>query len=417
MTETSTIPHLPGVYVFKNKAGSILYIGKAKDLRKRVSSYFQKRDSDGKIAQLLDEHSEIGYIVTRNPIEALLLEAHLIQSYQPPYNILLKNGNPFVYLLFTRPKTGLPTLEIVRTLDKKNPGRSFGPFLQRRDARSLYDFLIRNFTLVLCGKQIDNGCLDFHIGRCAGSCRKDFNREQYLMRLELAQNVMAGNHAAFMTCIQEQINAHNAKLEFEQALTLYNCMQQFERIFAVLKTHFSYVRYIPEIERALHTPLEDDYNNCADELMALLNLEERPHTIDCFDISHFQGHGFVGSCVRFTNGIPDKKNFRHFLIKTVPHQDDYAALREIVLRRYRHPEDKPHLVLIDGGKGQRNAIIPLITPTPCISLAKREERLFSDAHPEGTVLTLHTPMGRLLIALRDYAHHFAITFHRKGRRL
>ncbi|HBL98299.1 TPA: hypothetical protein DDZ86_01500 [Candidatus Dependentiae bacterium] len=417
MTETSTIPHLPGVYVFKDAAGSILYIGKAQDLRKRVASYFQKRDSDGKIAQLLDEHSDIGYIITRNPIEALLLEAHLIQSYQPPYNVLLKNGNPFVYLLFTKPKKGLPTLEIVRTRDRKNPGRYFGPFLQRRDARMVYEFLLRMFKLFICGKKMPNGCLDFHLGRCTGSCREDFDLADYLMRLELAHDVLAGQYDSFISRLKEQIAGHNAKLEFEQAQSLHELLQRFEHLFDVLKTRFSYGRYVPQIENVIQvSPGPEDYLICADELKTLLNLEKNPLTIDCFDISHFQGHGFVGSCVRFTNGIPDKKNFRHFIIKTVPHQDDYAALREIVVRRYRHEEDKPDLVLIDGGKGQLNATASLVFPAPCVSLAKREERLFSAAHPQGTVLSLSSRMGRLLIALRDYAHHFAITFHRKRNR-
>jgi excinuclease ABC subunit C len=152
------------------------------------------------------------------------------------------------------------------------------------------------------------------------------------------------------------------------------------------------------------------------ELQELLKLSKMPSTIDCFDISHFQSNYLVGSCVRFTNGKPDKNKFRRFGIKTLTQQNDYAALQEIVARRYRDGKDLPDLVVIDGGKGQLSAVAFLIPPTTdVISLAKREETVFSKEFPEGIKISVATGAGRLLIALRDYAHHFAISFHRKKR--
>ena len=144
----------------------------------------------------------------------------------------------------------------------------------------------------------------------------------------------------------------------------------------------------------------------------VLKLASPPRSIDCFDVSHFQSTALVGSCVRFYDGIPQKNAFRRFKIKTLTEQNDYEALKEIVSRRYKNQDELPDLVVIDGGKGQRNAVLPLLKNSTCVSLAKREERLFSDSYPEGYVLDVHTPVGKLLISLRDYAHHFAITYHR-----
>ncbi len=135
------------------------------------------------------------------------------------------------------------------------------------------------------------------------------------------------------------------------------------------------------------------------------------YVIDCFDISHFQSKQMVGACVRFSHGVPVKNKFRRFKIKTLETQDDYAALQEIVTRRYRNG-DMPDLILIDGGKGQLNAIKKILPDATISSLAKREETLFCNAHPEGVLLDVKTPIGKLLIELRDYTHHFAISYHR-----
>jgi len=136
------------------------------------------------------------------------------------------------------------------------------------------------------------------------------------------------------------------------------------------------------------------------------------NTIDCFDISHFQGHSIVGSCVRFTHGKPDKNKFRRFKIKYLTDQNDYAALQEIVLRRYADSAELPDLILIDGGKGQLSAVQKVLTGVYIVSLAKKEELLFSSYFPQGIALTVHEDVGKILIALRDYAHHFAISYHR-----
>lgn len=406
------LPSIPGVYLFLDPTGEILYIGKAKNLRRRVASYFQVRDQDPKIDQLLKEHAEIRFIATKNEIAALLLEAHLIQRYQPPFNVLLREGNPFIYLVFTESSgNGLSHLEIER--QKPLSGRFFGPFINKKEVRAIHDFLIRTFRLKTCTKKMEHGCLDYHIGRCAGTCRPDFDKAGYMDRLELAHDLLIGKRTPFIKKIDGLIDHYNKELAFEKSQELNEIKGLLEHLFDVLETKFSEKKYVREIANII-TPRGDNQEDREQglvELQAILKLKTKPRTIDCFDISHFQGHHLVGSCIRFTDGMPDADKFRRFNIKSLSQQNDYAALYEIVSRRYKNGEF-PDVIVIDGGKGQRNTVLPLVGNTPCIALAKREETIFGDAFPEGIILDRHNAMGRLLIALRNYAHHFAISFYK-----
>lgn len=403
------LPHLPGIYLFKKADGTVLYIGKAKDLKKRVGSYFSKQATDWKIDMLLQEAISLEHILTKTDIEALLLEADLIKRYQPKFNVLLKSGQPFVWLLITNDP--LPDIEIVR--NKKAKGTYYGPFIHKQQARAVHRYLVETFQLYRCNKKIENGCLDYHIGRCAGTCMKKFNTTDYLFRIELMRQALDGNPKKFLEEISKKIKQYSAELAFEKAKNLKNYAESIDLIFNTIKLKFSPARYNKDILVAtLPHQIDTLYKEAADELKTMLHLSAPPRSIDCFDISHFQSQYIVGSCVRFYDGMPEKNAFRRFKIKTLVEQNDYEALREIVARRYKNPDELPDLLVIDGGKGQRNMVLPLLEKTPCVSLAKKEERLFSDAHPEGYVLDIHTPVGKLLISLRDYAHHFAVTYHR-----
>lgn len=400
------IPDCPGVYLFKDGTGAIIYIGKAKSLKKRVSSYFSKNNRDWKIEALLEETKSIDHINTHSEHEALLLEAQLVKEHQPKFNVLLKGGQPFVYLVFTS-----DDLSIERT--KKNKGTYFGPFIHKQQARKVFDFLLSTFVLYRCNKKIENGCLDFHLGRCAGSCKKNFDSEDFKFRLSLAQDALGQNRDDFLKKVDEKIKEHSASLEFEKAKHLLAYKENIESIFQTLNAKFSPQKYATDISSAT-TPLSflDDYDEVSEELKNLLQLPGLPERIDCFDISHFQSSYIVGSCIRFYRGKPDKNSFRRFKIQSLVEQNDYAALQECVMRRYKDNLNMPDLILIDGGKGQRNAIVPLVKEIPCVSLAKKEELLFSDIHPEGIPLHVNSKIGKLLICLRDYAHHFAISYHR-----
>jgi excinuclease ABC subunit C len=507
--QSKRLPQKPGVYLFKDNSDHIFYIGKAKNLKNRVRSYFQKKDSDWKIASIIESSTKIDYIETQNELAAMLLEAELIQANQPKFNILLKSGQPFIYLLITSPLKKLPELKITR--NKKEKGTYFGPFLEKTPARKVYDFLIKTFRLKLCKKKIENGCLDYHLGICAGSCRPDFDKNSYLQRLELAKMALKQGHKNFLQYLKTKIEEHNKKLEFEKSKELNDFYQAFQTVFESLDTStpaktlvtkdiwiltpdkknlflFSEKNAAIKKKYLFYLPLEQDQNqyleyfksyyrsficpntilvnfdidksekellgsflqkwhkretvsiihpdsghflnlvnlaaihaeqelrkqkNVTAALKNLLLLPVEPHTIDCFDISHKQGMFMVGSCIRFLDGQPDKKNFRHFKIKTVDFQNDYACLQEIVTRRYKDSKELPDLILIDGGKGQLSAITKILPEAEVASLAKKEETIFSKRIPHGKKLNLQNYAAQILIALRDYAHHFAISYHRK----
>lgn len=503
-------PNEPGVYLFKDTHGNVVYVGKAKQLKKRAAQYIQQAGRDLKVDTIFSQSSTVEYMVTPTELEALLLEAKLVQSHQPPCNVLLKTGQPFVYL-FIASTAELPQLLLVR--NQRQKGTYFGPFLEKGSARRVYDFLIKTFRLKLCNKHIENGCLFYHLGQCAGSCRSTFDKASYLDRLELAKQALRQGHKKFLQQLQDQLTESNHQLTFERSRELHRYLQSFEKVFysldqkptdidniagkhvwvlstdkkslwvfseqnAVLKkkrvffmplayettmeaigeyvTSF-YRVYTPpatilttvdfgeeasiyeqfcktwhnsNYEITIQSPTQGHFasilrlasiqveqellkqHSLARQLKTLLKLDHEPHTIDCFDISHKQGTFMVGSCVRFNNGQPEKEQVRRFHIKTVHQIDDYASLREIVGRRYKNQADLPDLILIDGGKGQLHAVQDLFPTASFICLAKREETVYSNRLPEGKKLDQKTYAGQLLIALRDYAHHVAITFHR-----
>lgn len=408
------IPKLTGVYFFKDAQGAFIYIGKAKNLHLRVNSYFKKYNTDWKINQLINEYADVDYILTPTETESLLLEAELVQKHKPKFNVLLKEGQPFLYILFTTYET--PTIELVR--NKKKKGTYFGPFLQKSPARKTYRFLMQTFHLNLCKKKIELGCLDYHIGNCAGNCKSDFDVHDYIFRVSLAKEALKNNQEGFVQQIQDQMKKYCTEFAFEKAKRLNEYLQNVDAIFAVLNTHFSADKFATDIfVVSTQTPYASDSDTTINtELQQFLSFPTPVRTIDCFDISHFQSSYLVGSCVRFTDGKPEKHCFRHFKIKTLTEQNDYAALQEIISRRYKHKTDIPDLIVIDGGKGQLSAAQYILPHAPIVSLAKREETLYGPQFPQGIQLDLQTNVGRLLIALRDYAHHFAISYHKLKRK-
>ena len=409
---TKTIPKAAGIYYFKDKDGIVLYVGKAKSLANRVNSYFQK-GHDWKVVALVEEYADIDYILTKNETEALLLEAQMVKEHKPKYNVLLKEGQPFVYILFTV-DAAIPQIEIVR--NKKQKGTYFGPFLHKKQARGVVQYLTETFRLRLCNKKIANGCLDFHIGKCAGSCMEAFDMNDYLFRINLAIDILQKNHKKSLKSLQEKLKEYNKAMAFENSRRLASYIENLDTIFETIETRFNEKKYENDIFIATTPTSVKPRDEGLHELSTFLNINKQIRTIDCFDISHFQSSFLVGSCIRFSNGVPDKNNFRRFKIKTLQTQNDYAALQEIVSRRYRDPQEIPDLVVIDGGKGQLSAVQAVLPNATLISLAKREETIYSNNLPNGKKLDIHSPVGQLLIAIRDYAHHFAISYHKLRRK-
>lgn len=524
LTAIKKAPRTAGVYQFKGPEGKVLYIGKAKSLRARLQSYVSGYGKDWKATSLLDASDTVETVQTESELAAMLLEARMIQSYQPPFNVLLKTGQPYTYFLITQKQGNkLSRFELVRTKHKK--GTYFGPFIEKTAARHAHRFLQEAFQLQLCDKNIPGGCLAYHMHRCAGICRPDFDREGYEQRVALLRRALRSPKERMLTEIDEQVAQSNTDMRFERSAQLVGYKKALKTMYESLATQFDrptslqkladrdlwvwqpagstdafgylflfrerngvlnkarlfcllgelggpailteylssfYRLYRPapqilvshELEqpellaqfaaawhevmydvtvdapaRDAHTEIMLHAKTYAQhelakrqqvprQLKSLLALSIAPRRIDCFDISHKQGHAMVGSCVRFTDGRPDGRGVRNFYIKTVEGQNDYASLQEIVLRRYRTPADLPDLIVIDGGKGQLSAVRAVIggllqgTSTALVSLAKREETVFSDTFPEGKVLNQKSLAGQTLIALRDYAHHRAVSFHR-----
>ena len=410
-----SFPDLPGVYLFKDRENTVIYIGKAKSLKKRIASYFINQNNDWKVSELIKNYESIDYIVTKTEFEALLLEAQLIGQYKPKYNVLLKYNNPFVYILFDCNEPY--DIALVRHKTKKAGLVFFGPFVQKNDARQLYYYLLKTFKLRKCKRSIEQGCLEYHIGNCAGSCRSDYNHADYKTRLLCAKLLLEGDKKKFIASLEQKINEYIGNFEFEKARNLYTYSQNAEAIFATLTAKYTQEKYDSALLAALVAPENKikDTGSVGKAIQSFLKLEKTPQTIDCFDISHFQSSAIVGSCIRFTQGSPDKNYFRRFKIRSLVQQNDYAALQEIVLRRYKRG-DYPDLILIDGGKGQLSAALKVLPQSVCcISLAKKEELIFLPNMAEGIPLDIKTEEGKTLIALRDYAHHFAVAYHKRVR--
>lgn len=392
-----------GVYLFKNRDQEIIYIGKAKNIAQRIANYFSN-PADMKTELLLQEAVSIDTIPTGTETEALLLESKLIKLYQPKFNILLKDGTPYLYIFFSADKN--PSMQLVKNKEKK--GTYFGPFLSKKTVRSVYNFLQSTFQLKKCKTTIAQGCLEFHIGSCAGNCTNTFDPEFYKLRLLIAQQTLQNNPKKTIALLDDKIKQASGLLLFEQAQRLATYKQNLETIFKTIKN----LSTMPSKQK------KDSPDQNLSLLMKIkqkLHLKHVPYVIDCFDISHMQGMSIVGACIRYVHGAPEKKSFRHFLITTLQDQNDYAALQEIVQRRYKNPLDIPNLIIVDGGKGQISAIKPFVKDAELVGLAKAEETVISSNFQYFTKLNPQKPEDALILQIRDYTHHFAISFHRKKR--
>lgn len=393
----------PGVYLFKDKDDQILYIGKAKSLRNRINSYFNN-PQENKVAMIFAQAKTIETIPVATELEALHLEIDLIKKYQPKFNVLLKEGNPFIYILFSQTK--LPTISIVRTKNKK--GVYVGPFLSKKATHQVYNFLMETFKLKLCKKKIPHGCLQYHLGICAGYCTNDFDLNFYKVRFKLALQTVKNDHKAAFKLLDNEIKKSSKNLEFERSKNLLEYKKNFQ----------TFVETINKLENmASKQKIVSQEKNML-LLFAIqkrLKLKHIPYVIDCFDISHLQANAMVGSCIRYVHAEPEPSSFRRFMIKTIDSSNDYAALQEIVIRRYKTKKDYPNLIIVDGGKGQINAIKPYVGPAELVGLAKREETIISSDFSQFIKLDINKPEDALILQIRDKTHQFAITYHRKKR--
>ena len=535
------LPSLPGCYLYYNKDNEIIYVGKAKILKRRVMSYFNKKHHDSvKVQVLVSQIERLEYIITNTEVEALILESHLIKKHKPKYNILLKDDKKYPYFLIT--DEDFPRIQVVR---KKNinaeKGRYYGPYTDIRAMYSTLDFLKKIFPLKQCKtpKFKDRPCLYYQIGRCMAPCQNKVTSEEYKEIVHKAELFLSGKQSELMEQLKEQMEKYALTEQFEKAARLRDSYLDLKKtlekqkvvyentklnediisllsedgIFAIVilmvregrlidKKDFVYevededrteffatffkeyynsltLGYPDKIvsneleavgEKALYeewleilakkkvkisygksnqgkelqmladknarvvldnaklkkmSKIRDDFNEIGSYLAEKLQLKNFPHRIECYDISHIQGTNTVASMITFINGQCKKSEYKRFKIKmTEGKPDDFLSMKEVLTRRLSHLGeknwDKPDLMIIDGGKGQLSSVMEIIEELGIInidvvSLAKKHEEVFLPKQSKPVILPQNSSALFLFQRIRDEAHRFAITYHRKLR--
>ena len=424
--KVSQLPHKPGVYLMKDRFGTVIYVGKARDLRQRVSSYFQasrRRGWDLKFNALVDAIHDLDTFPVRNEPEALLLEGKLIKEYQPRYNISFRDDKRFL-LIKVNLNDPIPRFMIARQR-QEDGARYFGPFVHSASARHTLTLARRKFNLRGCrpltpGADDYKHCLYGHLQYCTAPCIGNVAREEYLRQVEAACEFLAGQTGEMERELEEQMKKAAAVEDFEKAA-------QYRDALADLRRTTEKTRKFPRVPYNL--PLALDPARDLEELARALHLPASPTRIEGFDISNISGTFAVASLVAFREGRPDRSNYRRFRIKTVTGQDDFASMAETVRRRYARVlcEQKeaggsgpPDLIVIDGGKGQLNAAAAELAKlglgaVPIIGLAKEFEEIHRLG--ESAPLRLNADSGalKLLQRVRDESHRFANTYNAQLR--
>ncbi len=416
----SEIPAKPGVYIYRDWTGKVIYVGKAANLRKRMSSYFQASRlvrADAKLRSLINSIEDWSYEVVRTENEALILESRLIKEYAPYYNILMRDDKRYLLLKLDRNER-FPTLKLAR-LRKNDGAQYFGPFPNGGALRMTLEFLLAHFGLRACrdsepNEETRKRCLKRIVKDCCAPCIGTVSADQYHERVESAVAVLEGNIREVTDAVREKMTEAASEERFEKAAHLRDVMTNLDAVFA--KKNRVFLR--PEL------PGSAPGQQAVAALGEALGLETPPSHIIGFDISNILGKLAVASLIDFKDGKPDRDNYRRFKIRTVHQSDDFAMMREVLTRHFsRLLEEKrplPDLLMVDGGKGQLSAAINALIevdcpPLPIIGLAKRNEEIYVPGHGEPVVLSRHDPALRMLQALRDETHRFAISFHRELR--
>ena len=534
------VPEQPGCYLYYDKDGEIIYVGKAKNLKRRVYSYFHKQHESAKTTVLVSQIEKLEYIITDSEAESLILESHLIKQHKPKYNILLKDDKKYPYFLIT--DEDFPRIQVVR---KKNlnpdKGRFYGPYTDVGAMYATLDFLKKLFPLKQCKtpKFSNRPCLYYHIGKCLAPCQGKVTPEEYQKLIRQVELFLSGKQSELLKQIQEQMQKYAEAEQFEKAAKMrdsyldlqktlerqkvvYENTKLNEDIISVLyedgilaivimmiregrlidKKDFSYFveninkdEYFETFFRDYYTNLKlefpdkivskdlasigekelyedwlkilsgknikinyasrgkynelyelalknatnllensklkkmaeirDDFNEVGSYLAEKLKLQNFPNRIECYDISHIQGTNTVASMVVFQNGLPKKTAYRKFKVKSTEGKpDDFMSMKEVLTRRLNKlgqtKWEKPDLIIIDGGKGQLSSVMQIvsefgITDIDFVSLAKREEEVFLPNQSKSILLPRESNALYLFQRIRDEAHRFAITYHRKLR--
>ena len=526
-------PHSPGVYRYYNSEGIVIYVGKAKDLHKRVAQYFVSPDRlNAKTRILVSKIADAQYSVVDSEADALLLENNLIKQYKPKYNILLKDSKTYPWICVTSDE--FPKIYLTRRIVKGN--RYFGPYSSVIHARNLLEFISENYKIRSCNNKITSDgvlrgkfrpCLDFHISRCAGCCIGKISVKDYNAEIEEIVSLLKGGASEVIQHYRHLMTQAADNLEFEQAQVYKQKVDSLQQHYSksvitsasdtnvdvfslVTDANESYgnfmrvrggaiiqslnlgfkmnieeepeavlsefiaeieskfgkisgeviVPFLPDVEmdgvsfkipvkgdklailtlstknakefqfnsirQKEHTDPDQYKSMVMEELRKALGMDVLPRHIECFDNSNIQGTNPVASCVVFRDGVPSKKDYRKFKIKTVIGANDYASMKEVVNRRYSRmlredPDDLPQLIVIDGGKGQLDfafqalAELGLTEKLTVVGLAKRLEEVIRVGDPYPLFIDRNSSALKVLQQIRDEAHRFGITFHRSLR--
>jgi len=527
-----SLPGKPGVYQYFNSEEKIIYVGKAKNLKKRVSSYFNKNHQQGKLRLLVRKIAEIKFIVTESEYDALLLENNLIKKYQPKYNIQLKDDKSFPWICIKNEH--FPRIFPTRHLtDKKS--EYFGPYASVRMMKTLLDIIKQLYPIRTCNlnlkpsvieKKNYKPCLEYHIGNCKAPCIGLQSEEEYDNIISMARSLIKGNIHGLIADLKKLMHDFAEDMEFEKAQAIKEQLRLLENykskstivnpkinnvdVVSIIegdnKAYVNYLKVVnggivqahtvevkPKIEESLNDILlfavlqfRERFNSKSDEIILpfkpetelkdlkvtvplrgdkkmLLDLSKRnamhfkmelqkqrdltdpdrhkkrilktmkedlrmpvePEIIECFDNSNFQGDYPVAAMVQFKDAKPNKKEYRHYNIKTVEGPNDYASMEEVILRRYSRllNENKtlPNLIIVDGGKGQLSSAVTslkklnLFGKIAVIGIAKRLEEIYYPNDPVPLYLNKTGETLKVIQHLRDEAHRFGITHHRSRR--
>ncbi|MBT6809108.1 MAG: excinuclease ABC subunit UvrC, partial [Flavobacteriales bacterium] len=528
----SSLPNKAGVYQYFDKNQKILYIGKAKNIKKRVSSYFTKKQQYAKTKLMVSKIRDIKYFVVPTEMDALLLENNLIKKYQPKYNIMLKDDKTYPFICVKNE----PFPRVFQTRNVMKDGSDyFGPYTSIRLVRTLIDFVHQLYPLRTCNLNLKEEniqkkkfklCLEYHIGNCLAPCESFQSEESYEIGINHIKQILKGDIKSVTSILKDRMEYHATNLEFEKAQSVKEKLVLLENyqskstivntkinnvdVFTIVSDEISaFVNYLKisngaiiqthtiELKKKLNesdielltyaiTELRQRFNSLSKEiytsesldnlwenvkitipkigdkyklielskrnakymqfdkitkkeklrekssdkrivnqLQVDLNLKEKPRHIECFDNSNFQGTNAVAACVVFKNAKPSKKDYRHFNIKTVVGPDDFKSMEEVVYRRYKRlleeKKDLPQLIIVDGGKGQLSSAakslekLGLIGKIKIIGIAKKLEEIFFLNDPIPLYLDKRSESLKLIQQLRNEAHRFGITHHRKKR--
>jgi len=426
----ASLPDSPGVYMMKDITGRVIYVGKARSIKKRVPSYFQSGGAySPRTFALISNVRDLEYIVTRNEKEALILENELIKYFHPKYNVALRDDKTYPHLKLTvdedYPKLVMARISKKEKAKKRTPGiKYFGPYPDVSSLKRTLKTIQRIFPLAKCNKRFflarqkegsPTNCLDFHLGQCLAPCVGKITKEDYRKIVEKVVMFLSGKGEALLGKLKEEMEKASRQLDFEKARLLRDQIQGIETISE--KVNLRQVEKQKLEAAGMGEVLLDLQKN--------LELEKLPERIEAFDISDIYGDSAVGSMVVFSGGEADNKSYRRFKIKMVSGIDDVGMIKEVVRRRYmRLVKEKrlfPDLILVDGGKGQVNGAKEILDELglgriPVIGLAKGEETIFLPQRSRPIRLRSNSSGLHLIQHIRDEAHRFAIAYHRLLRK-